>query len=1620
MKKTIHSPQKTIWLLGAMILLSGTWACEPHEIAKNMTRLTKDPMSFIDWGWSEPPIPRFKPLRFQGSTSPTKPRPVVQPKVAKVQRKLEAQLPEGPQCTPTPLKKNNQRFASKITKAIGKGRTRYLLIETDKPLYKPGETIWMRSFEIAALSNSSHTQKDGAIFTLRGPRGNVLKRYKLIAKEGLAAGSFYLSKEIKGGEYTLDVLYQRTKSKAKKKIFVMAYQAPRLKMKMEFVRKGYGPGDTVEATLRVKKASGEILANHSIRAEASLSGRVFRTWQAQTNPQGEVLLSVNLPKETSAEEGQLTAYVVESGAQESISRGIPLRARSALVGFFPEGGSLVADLHNRVYFAIRRKLDKKPQDIEGILEDQQGNKITEVRSYYDGMGRFVFVPKKKTSYFLRITRPLGMKDRYELPKVTNGVRLTTRWIDDWKSQQKDLQFVVESQQPRLVNVVAMQREQIVGHQAFRLKRGAQQIKLPLTTQQRGIVRVTFFDQAYRKPLTERLIFRHLERKAKIEIITGQPSYQPRETAHIKIRVTDPQGKPLRNAQVGVAVVDDTVLSYADDDEPHVLAQRFLTAPLIGKIHKPNRYFRKTNKQRFGALDLVMGTHGWRDFSWKALQKGTPPPALASLHDAFHYGYLGRWGYGGRRRVYRRYSRGYRGIGYGGGGAASGRALWGRGGGGIKRRRRPRRRRAASKRRRVAVQQPSAGAKSDELSQLLSAPLGAARGDGVEARRKDDKKSKRKQRVASRLSPQPFATTTPPAPTEDKDITSTKGSGPRLNSNLDTKKNSQKNRGNTKRESEPPVPPPPAAPAAAADPAPAQEPAGKVAAEKTPAPAKKAAEEEKAKSPSLANTSILVKESPKPKSRKPVSPRPRAQGLGIGGLFFPRRGRGKGRAFYRNNMNYWSMTWYRRRVFPVKFYGTPKPSSKPLQRSDFRETLFWAPSIKTDDWGEAKIKFGLNDNITSFRVRATVVGGGYLGRATHVFASKRPFFMAVRIPNEVSAKDAMVLPITLRNDSKEPLSLKAKVRLSRHFKLLEDPFSEIVTLQPNEGITTFLPIRVRASRGEGRVRISASSQGISDAVSYRIRIRPRGFPRRVGISGVLRNKKERSFSLQIPKPNDFTNLRTQLSFYTSSLHGFAGAAEGIIRQPYGCFEQTSSSNYPNVMVLRYLKQKGINNPRLYAKASRYIASGYKRLIGYEVKGGGFEWFGRSPAHEALTAYGLLQFLAMRTVYPVDQEMIQRTKNWLYSRKDGKGGFQTGRSYGAFGHANKKIHDAYITYALIEAGGQGLEQELAKTQKNAQDTGDAYLLALATLATQRAKGKNSAKARSLLRQLRKKQRVKGYFQGKIGSFTGSYGRNLSIETTSLAILAMLRAGLPEETISPAIFWLQEQRGMFGRYGATQATVLSLQSLAAFEAAHPSDKQQVALLASLNEKMFFQHNIQPERDANKKLLKTKIPVGSGRNKVKLSLTGKGQLPFGAYASFYVFTPPSAKGAPVHLELEMSKHRIKLGESTRLTATLVNTSKSPQAMTMARIAFPGGLVPQIWQLKELKEKKIVDFYELKHRELIVYLQGMAPEGRKTIHLDLVAHVTGNYTGPASSAYPYYNDDLKFWQQPLRVSIVP
>src|SRR5438034_1605144 len=162
-------------------------------------------------------------------------------------------------------------------------------------------------------------------------------------------------------------------------------------------------------------------------------------------------------------------------------------------------------------------------------------------------------------------------------------------------------------------------------------------------------------------------------------------------------------------------------------------------------------------------------------------------------------------------------------------------------------------------------------------------------------------------------------------------------------------------------------------------------------------------------------------------------------------------------------------------------------------------------------------------------------------------------------------------------------------------------------------------------------------------------------------------------------------------YPGPLSQVIEGMDAILRMPGGCFEQTSSATYPNVLALDYMKRTKKLTPEVHAKAEGFIANGYQRLLTFEVPGGGFSWFGQAPANKILTSYGLMEFADMAKVHDVDTRVIHRTQQWLARQQHSDGSWKPDASFINEGATNRYNTDvlritAYIAWALQNSGYQ----------------------------------------------------------------------------------------------------------------------------------------------------------------------------------------------------------------------------------------------------------------------------------------------------------------------------------------------
>lgn len=708
-------------------------------------------------------------------------------------------------------------------------------------------------------------------------------------------------------------------------------------------------------------------------------------------------------------------------------------------------------------------------------------------------------------------------------------------------------------------------------------------------------------------------------------------------------------------------------------------------------------------------------------------------------------------------------------------------------------------------------------------------------------------------------------------------------------------------------------------------------------------------------------------------------------------------------------------WSPVRVFPVPQYT--KGYAGP--RTDFRETIYWNANVDTGSDGTATVTFPVSDAVTSFRATAEgVSAGGLPGGGEVVIQSKMPLSLDARLPVEVTSGDKIKLPVSLTNETDEPIEADLTANFGSAFKLADNPAGKI-HLKPHERKSLFFPLDVVATTGEANVSLAVSARGLEDKLEKKIRVVPLGFPFEVSASGTAKAgaNTQHAFDLSEALPG---SIEASVTMYPSPVASMTKGMEAMIREPGGCFEQTSSSNYPNIMVLSYLATNDAADAALVQSTQQKLDRGYKLLTGYETKQKGYEWFGQTPGHEALTAYGLMEFEDMAKVYDVDRSMVERTADWLMSRRDGKGGFlRSSQALDSFGRASEPTTNAYIMWALAESKRtKGLDTELAAQKKLGDATKDPYLLALIAST---AMTTTMPEAKGFMTKLVAMQDKDGSFRGAKESITMSGGESLTIEATALATLAMIKASPNAEyetQIRSAVDWLNKQRSGFGQWSNTQATILGLKALTAYS--EYGKQMQASGEATLVINGQAAGTIAFDKGRKDALVWDDIAtkLKPGKNHIELKLAGGATLPYSIAVTYRAKNPQSSKDAKVTVTTQLAKSTVKLGEGVKLRARVENLTKDGLPMTLARIGIPGGLTFQTWQLKELRDKGLIDFYETRPREVILYWRAMAPSAKKDVELDLIASTPGAYEAPASSTYLYYTAEDKTWVAPVKVAI--
>jgi hypothetical protein len=595
--------------------------------------------------------------------------------------------------------------------------------------------------------------------------------------------------------------------------------------------------------------------------------------------------------------------------------------------------------------------------------------------------------------------------------------------------------------------------------------------------------------------------------------------------------------------------------------------------------------------------------------------------------------------------------------------------------------------------------------------------------------------------------------------------------------------------------------------------------------------------------------------------------------------------------------------------------------------------------------------------------------------------------------------------------------------------------------------------------EGKQRVTAIAQGDSDAIERPVTVRPDG--QEVVHTESRYFTGSGAFAVNFPANSLPATHAAELKIYPNLMAHVAESVDGLLRRPYGCGEQTISSTYPNLMILKFAggtrtpssASGGGAGPRRISeaterKAKKFLQSGYERLLGYQVADGGFSyWGGKDTADLALTAYAL-RFLADTSAYvEVDPDVVKKAQDWLVRQQRADGSWN--RKYSWETTVDLKRAKGTTTYiarimaklaqnsppseggvAAASADGvvhSALKASLTKAltylkSRNAE-IDDPYSLALFGLAAHDAGDLDTARlVRDKLRTLPLDEAGASYWNLESNTAFNGWGYAGRIETTALVTQLLLKMDPKDDLIGRAMIFLLKNKDRYGVWYSTQTTINVLDTFIASMAASESKGTQTVDVM-VNGAKLQTVEIGPDK-LDQIVIDLNGKIASGNNQVELVASDRTPLMAQVVANHYI----DWRDADVSGRQVSQSRALRLDyKCDRTSAAIMNeVSCSVEAerigyrgygMLLAEIGTPPGADVSRESLQAAMDADwSISRYDILPDRIVVYMWSK-PGGTK-LNFKFKPRYAINAKTPASTVYDYYNPEANATVAPLSFAV--
>lgn len=265
----------------------------------------------------------------------------------------------------------------------------------------------------------------------------------------------------------------------------------------------------------------------------------------------------------------------------------------------PEGGSLIANMLNRIAFKAVNQFNKAV-NVSGSVVDNEGNEIKQINAEYDGIGLFDLFIEPNKSYTIRYTDEAGNKYSEKLNNIKpEGVLLVVNNAYAGRKCSFMLsRSIGAAESLKQLTFVGLSNNEIIFKNTIDLKNEATANGIiPTESFPFGVLRLLVLD-IDGKIVAERNIFNNIANQIiEPKIVPQTISFSKRAKNELEIEVPDSV-----KANISISVVD---ANFSTDSSVNIISGAMLDGQLKNKTKLD--YFTGNAEKTKRGLDLLMLT-----------------------------------------------------------------------------------------------------------------------------------------------------------------------------------------------------------------------------------------------------------------------------------------------------------------------------------------------------------------------------------------------------------------------------------------------------------------------------------------------------------------------------------------------------------------------------------------------------------------------------------------------------------------------------------------------------------------------------------------------------------------------------------------------------------------------------------------------------------------------------------------------------------------------------------------------------------------------------------------------------------------------------------------------------